>query len=456
MSQQKSASAGWSRLIRSGALLPSAVAAAAAVGLLAAWLLNGATSSAALAPHPIVSMAPEPVAPAPMSVPAPEPEGVASPPEPEPELRVAQGTVEAGSTLSGALAEHDVPPGLTDRIAREMRPVFDFRRAREGHRFRLVHTPEGELVSFDYRVSPLERYRLTPGEEDAWLAEREEVPLERRRARLAGLVTSSLYDSIQQLGESPQLAHDVAGIFAWDVDFTHGVQPGDEFRVVYERLYLVEDGEEIYVGPGRVLAARYRGNTGEYTAVYYEPEEGRGGYYRPDGTSVERQFLAAPVSYTRISSRYSPARFHPILGVWRPHHGIDYAAPWGTPVWSVANGKVIHKGWAGGFGRLVKVRHANGYVSYYAHLSRFANGIALGSVVQQKQVIGYVGSSGLATGPHVCYRMTRGGRYVNPTSLRVPAGEPIVAQRRVEFEQVRNDLLATLSPPRLVATDEAL
>ena len=162
-------------------------------------------------------------------------------------------------------------------------------------------------------------------------------------------------------------------------------------------------------------------------------------------------FLKAPMSQARVTSRYSPARRHPILKVTRPHHGIDYAAPTGTPVWSVADGVIIHRSWTGGFGNLVKVRHDNGYVSYYAHLSRFAANAKVGTRVSQKQVIGFVGSTGLATGPHVCFRIQQNGKYVDPARLRSPAGAPIPAERVPVFRGERDRLLAQLDGRRWAA-----
>jgi murein DD-endopeptidase MepM/ murein hydrolase activator NlpD len=377
-------------------------------------------------------------------------------PEPEPALDRVAGQLGPGATLFGVLAAEGVSPTLAARIGEALRPVFDLRRARAGHRYELARDAGGELVWFRYRVSPLEIYRIVAAGGE-WIAEREELPVKRRRARLAGMVTTSLYDAVEQLGESPQLAHDLAEVFAFDVDFSHDARPGDEFRAVYERTYGIDDdGHEFYLGPDRVLAARYRGSRGEHTAVYFETDRGRGGYYRPDGTAVERAFVAAPLSYRRISSNFSLARLHPILGIRRPHPGIDYAAPSGSPVWSVADGRVLYKGWSGGFGRLVKVQHEDGYVSSYGHLSRFALGLAVGQRVRQKQVIGYVGASGLATGPHVCFRVSRNGRYVNPATLRTGFGSPIPPEWRRDFERWRDELLGVLTPPRLVATDEAL
>ena len=190
--------------------------------------------------------------------------------------------------------------------------------------------------------------------------------------------------------------------------------------------------------------------------MYFEIEEGRGGYYRPDGTSVEGEFLRAPLRYTSITSRYTSARRHPILKITRPHHGIDYAAPKGTPLWSVSDGKVIYRGWAGGFGNMVKVRHDNGYISYYTHLSRFAKGLAVGQQVQQKQVLGYVGSTGLTTGPHVCFRVAKDGKFVNPSRVPGPEGPPVPPELLARFSGKRQVLMSKLGQAPLVATQEAL
>jgi murein DD-endopeptidase MepM/ murein hydrolase activator NlpD len=253
------------------------------------------------------------------------------------------------------------------------------------------------------------------------------------------------------------LASDFADIFAWDIDFTRSVRPGDEFRILYERLYFTDKGgKQSYLRPGRILAAQYNGAAGNHSAVYFESEPGHGGYYRSDGSSVQRQFLQAPLRFARISSRYSAARHHPILRITRPHQGIDYAAPAGTPIWAVADGRVIYRGYAGGFGNLVKIRHSKGYVSYYGHLSKFGPGLKVGQRVRQKQVIGYVGSTGLSTGPHVCFRIAQDGRYFNPAKLHTPAGDAVSPQRRPEFRASRDALLARLDTGTTPAANEAL
>ena len=379
---------------------------------------------------------------------------------PEPELAewtaVSKGELRSGETLGRALRNQGISAEIVHLITQQVGPLFDFRRSRPGHRYRIAIDSEGKVVGFRYSTS-LEESLYLHWDGDAYVVREERSELQPRVSALAGLVDSSLYEAIRSLGEDPLLADDFAQIFAWDIDFTRNVKSGDAFRVLYERLYLTDDdGEEIYIRPGRILAARYQGAVGEHSAVYFELDEGRGGYFRPDGTSIEGAFLVAPLRYSRITSRYTNARRHPILKVTRRHPGIDYAAAEGTQLWSVGDGTVIYRGWAGASGNLVKVRHANGYVSHYAHLSRFAKGLQVGHEVQQKQVIGYVGRTGLATGAHVCFRVTKNGRYVNPVSIRSPASDSIAAEQEAEFGVVRDQLLAGLDFSSIAATDEAL
>jgi murein DD-endopeptidase MepM/ murein hydrolase activator NlpD len=355
-------------------------------------------------------------------------------------VRVVTGRIQRGSTLAGALRKQGVSAQLTDKIARAMRPVFDFRYAHAGDSFALVRNGGGKLLSFEFQQGRRDIYRLRPGEGEDLVATHEEVPLERRVIRLSGKVHRSLFETMVALGEGPDLVHDFADIFAWDIDFSRQTLPGDRFRAVFEKFYD-RDG---FVRYGKVLAAQYTTGNNTFVAVYFEDDDGYGDYYRPDGSSVRRTFLRAPVRYTRISSRYSKSRFHPVLKVRRPHEGIDYAAPTGTPVWAVADGVVIFRGWSGGFGRLVKIRHPNGYVSYYGHLSRYANGVDKGARVRQKQVVGYVGTTGLTTGPHLDYRLKTNGRFVDPLRVRFPRGQPVYAKNRERFVAARDSLLREL------------
>ena len=334
---------------------------------------------------------------------------------------VTRGRIRSGESLASSLQSRGISPATVHLIASEMSGIFDFRRSRPGDRYRLGQDTDGRVLDFRYSQGPEESFYL------AWQGTRYVARKETTELR-------------------PQIAK-IAG----------NVQPGDEFQILYERLYRRDDeGRDVYVRPGRILAGRYQGRVGEHTIVYFEDEAGHGSYFRPDGSSVERAFLAAPLEFRRISSRFTRARHHPILNVTRPHPGIDYAAPIGSPVWSVADGVVAFKGRAGASGNLIRVRHVNGYTSHYAHLSRFAKDLKVGDRVEQKQVIGYVGSTGLSTGPHVCFRVKKDGRYVDPLKISSPAGTPVGRDQLAEFESVRDELLADLGSGPISLAEEAL
>ncbi|CAG0975995.1 Murein DD-endopeptidase MepM [Myxococcaceae bacterium] len=369
---------------------------------------------------------------------------------------VTSGVIPPKGTLAQSLRAAGVSPAVVQQVAREMQSVLDFRAARAGDRYQLSSGPGGELREFEYATASGRTYRIA-SDGGRFVAETRGDDIVTRTARAAGLIRTTLWDAVHELGESKQLASDFAEIFQWDVDFAHGIRRGDEFQILYERRFRVRsDGREVLVGPGRILAARYKGAAGDLQALYFESEPGRGAYFRPDGSPMERPFLAAPLKYERVSSSFTYHRLHPILDVVRPHLGIDYVADEGTPLWSVADGKVIYRGWHGGFGNLVKVEHSNGYVSFYTHLSRFAKGLAVGDRVRQKEVIGYVGSTGLATGPHTCFRVQKDGEYVNPAKLRSGSLSNVSVARRGDFRTARETLLADLSARPMVPVDEAL
>jgi len=369
---------------------------------------------------------------------------------------VIAGELKRGESLSSALGSHGVRASTIHAISTELRPLFDFHRARPGQVYRLMIDPKGQLLEFDYQITPDESIHLARAQDGRYEAVYDKSELVAQVVRISGTVHSTLYTAIDSLGETPSLASAFAAVFAWEFDFSRNTRPGDQFQILYERLYReTRDGQRHYVRPGQILAARYSTTSGrDLEVLYFESENGRGGYYRPDGSSIERQFLAAPLDYSRISSPYSNARRHPILNVTRAHHGIDYAAPHGTPVWAVAKGTVIHRSRAGGFGRLVKIRHKNGYVSYYAHLSRYAANLSVGDKIDQKQVLGYVGSSGLATGPHVCFRVSKNGRYVNPSDIEAPPADPISLASWPAFAEVRDSAMLRLDSSTTIALSD--
>lgn len=430
----------------------SAIAAAFTnppVGQEAMGLVKARTEFPTRSPDPVAleaaQSAPEPASP--LGTEAHPPHNGTGPPAPAGStLRVITGHVSAGGTVSGSLRARGVSPRTVSQIALAMLPIFNFRYARAGDFFSLIEDGEGNLLSFEFQRGRSDIYRIERGPGGELAALRERVPLERRVQQLAGVVRTSLFESILELGEHPDLVNAFADVFVWDFDFDRQTRPGDEFRMLFEKFY----DREGFVRYGTVLGGQYRSGDRELVAVYFEDADGYGDYYTPEGHAMRRAFLRAPVRYSRISSRYSHSRLHPVLKVRRPHHGVDYAAPLGTPVWAVADGVVQYVGWNGGFGRLVRVRHANGYVSYYGHLSSFQKGLKTGARVKQKDVIGYVGTSGLSSGPHLDYRLKVNGRFVDPLKVRFPKGEPIRVEARSDFEEVKQARLAALagaSPP---------
>jgi murein DD-endopeptidase MepM/ murein hydrolase activator NlpD len=369
---------------------------------------------------------------------------------------VTRGVIQRGESLGAALRRQGISPGTVHLIATQMRKVFDFRRSRPGDRYRLGQDADRRVLDFRYAQSEEESFYMA-WDGARYVVRRETAELHPLIAKIAGVVDSSFYGAIVSLGEQSALASEFARILAWDIDFGRQVHPGDEFQILYERLYRTnDDGEDVYVRPGRILAGRYVGRSGDHTVVYFEDEDGEGAYFRPDGSSVERAFLAAPLEFSRISSRFTRARLHPILNVTRPHPGIDYAAPHGTPVWAVADGVVEYRARAGASGNLIRIRHQGGLTSHYAHLQSFAEGLNVGDRVEQKQVIGYVGSTGLSTGPHVCFRVKRDGTYVDPMKISGPAGAPVAAAKLPAFRSVRDRLLADLGAGPIAMADEAL
>ncbi len=250
-----------------------------------------------------------------------------------------------------------------------------------------------------------------------------------------GSVKSSLWFAFQDLGEKPGLLIKYADIFGWDVDFATETQLGDSFFVMVEKKYL----KDTLAGYGRVLWARYKGTSvGDHRAWYY-----RGEYYDDTGTSLRKSFLKSPLKVYRITSRFTERRYHPILKIYRPHHGVDYAAPRGTPVHALGDGVVTFAGWKGGYGKYIRIKHPNEFQTGYGHLSRIA--VSAGQTVKQGQVIGYVGATGLATGPHLHFEMFKSGRFVNPLAVDLPPAEPIPQDRMPDFLKTK-ELIASYVP----------
>jgi hypothetical protein len=266
--------------------------------------------------------------------------------------------------------------------------------------------------------------------------------------RIEGTVKSSLWGAFEDLGEDPRIALKLADVFAWEIDFVTDPRVGDTFTIVFDELEY--PGGEVEIG--EVLCSKYVNDGKEHLIFRFDDEEGDPGYYDSNGNSARRVFLKSPLNYRRISSFFSSARFHPILKVYRPHYGVDYAAPSGTPIVSIGDGRVVQAGWNGGFGRYVEIRHNGTYTSCYGHLSRFGDGVSRGARVSQGQVVGYVGSTGLATGPHLDFRIKKFATYVNPLTLDCPRAEPVSAGRMAQFMEVRDVFLGALNYQEIAST----
>jgi murein DD-endopeptidase MepM/ murein hydrolase activator NlpD len=359
------------------------------------------------------------------------------PTPPTPPLPISS-TLGKGRTFLQALLAHGISHDHGVQIVKALRPHVDFRRLKPEDSLEFHHDATGGVTGVVYRQSPIDVVEARRDGE-RWTASRRDVPVERRVTLVAGTLEGSLFESMEALGERAQLVLDFSQIFAWDFDFASDSQPGDRFRMLVEKVFT---GEQ-FVKYGRILAAEYESEGKTHTGIYFRDREG-GGYYTPAGESLRRAFLKSPLEFTRISSGYSRGRHHPILGGVRPHLAIDYAAPQGTPVWAVADGAVESAGWSGGNGYTVTLRHRANFKTMYNHLSRFGKGIRAGAPVKQRQVIGYVGTTGLSTGPHLDYRIIRDGRFVNPLKQTFLPGRPISPSARQAFFEARDSLLGQL------------
>ncbi|HYL81450.1 MAG TPA: M23 family metallopeptidase [Candidatus Acidoferrum sp.] len=343
-----------------------------------------------------------------------------------------------GRTFLDALLAHGLRQDLAARLVQALRPLVDFRRLKPEDLLEFYHDAAGSVAKVVYRQGPINIVEATYTDE-SWTASRRDVPVEHRLVVVAGAVSGNLFESVEALGERPQLVLDFAEIFAWDFDFAADSQPGDRFRMLVEK---VSTGD-LFVRYGRILAAEYESEGRVHAGVYYKENEG-GGYYTPTGESLRRAFLKSPLEFTRISSGYSRGRRHPILGGVRPHLAVDYAAPLGTLVWAVAEGTVEFAGWRDGNGNTVILRHRANFKTIYNHLSRFGRGIRAGAAIRQRQAIGYVGSTGLSTGPHLDYRVVKDGQFVNPLKQTFLPGRPISPSARIAFRQTSDSLLRQL------------
>jgi murein DD-endopeptidase MepM/ murein hydrolase activator NlpD len=345
-------------------------------------------------------------------------------------------------------SEHAIPSGLnvTDflqgmGVARDTvlavvdaaRPVHDLARLRAGNQMVVARTVAGDLLSLRYQIDPDRMlWVFTQGSE--YRAEIKEIPSTTETVRIAGEIRDSLFNAVEDAGERAELAIRLSEIFGWDLDFYTDPRKGDTFRVVVEKKTYSNGQPASY---GKLFAAEYNNAGTPYQAVLFRDPDGRSAYYAPDGKSLQKAFLRSPLKFSAsISSHFSKSRFHPILKIRRPHLGIDYAAPVGAPVQSIGNGRVVFAGRQGGAGNMVHIKHTNGYETMYMHLSKIL--VRGGAHVGQGERIGLVGMTGLATGPHLDFRILQHGAYRNFESLRLPPANPVAKRDMAEFLAIRD------------------
>ena len=305
---------------------------------------------------------------------------------------------------------------------------IDPKRLFPGTEFRGTLTPSGSLERVEVVIDRRNEVHLELST-DGILVARIERPVTSEVVRLEGEVESSLFGAMDSAGGDAELAVQIAQIYQWDIDFLRDIRKGDTFVVVADRQTV--EGE--FYGWGTVFATRFVNKGRTLDAVVYPDDSGRLGYYDLEGKPLRKQFLRSPLKFSRVTSRFSMSRFHPVLRRRMPHYGVDYGAPTGTPVHVTADGTVTLAGRNGGGGNMVTVRHTNGYQTNYLHLSRYGKGIRRGARVSQGQVIGFVGSTGLSTGPHLDYRVTLNGKWINPLAISSPAVKPLSADRLQRF-----------------------
>jgi murein DD-endopeptidase MepM/ murein hydrolase activator NlpD len=309
---------------------------------------------------------------------------------------------------------------------------------------------DGSLYSLERRLNESQILKVSRDPAEGLRADVLQNPLEMRMRTVRGVIDSSLFEAVAAAGAHDQTAVALADIFGWDVDFVLDVRQGDAFVVTYPEIY--RDG--VYVRDGPIQAAEFVNNGRDFRAVRYTDPDGGSHYYTPEGKSLHKAFLRTPVEFTRVSSRFNSARYHPILNLIRAHKGVDYAAPTGTPVRAAGDGRIRFAGRMGGYGNLVEIEHSSSVVTVYGHLSRFASGTRVGAHVTQGVVIGYVGMTGLATGPHLHYEYRVNGVFKNPQTVALPGASPIEARWREDFLAKSAPLLVSLEPaagPMLVS-----
>jgi len=347
--------------------------------------------------------------------------------------------IRTGDNLALIFPKLGLSANLLHRIVSSNSTAAQLAHIKPGETLRAALDTDNNLHELILKQSAIRSLKITP-DGDTFSAKTIERQLESRTTHISGKVTSSLFVSAQKAGLSDRLIMELANIFGWDIDFALEIRAGDYFNVIYQEDFL--DGEKYR--DGAILAAEFVNRGESFRAIRYTDATGREDYYSPDGKSVRKAFLRSPVDFRRISSKFQKSRWHPVLGKKRPHRGVDYAASTGTPIKAAGDGKIILRGRKGGYGRAVMIEHGGGIVTLYGHMSRYASKQRRGTRVKQGQTIGYVGKSGLASGPHLHYEFRINGSHRNPLTVKLPSAAPIAKKYRSDFQEKTAPLLARL------------
>ena len=361
-------------------------------------------------------------------------------------------TIKLGDNLYQVLVNYGVKVQEVGGLIAAWRSLPELQKLRPGEILELIFTRDSQRLEKVRYQNIQGQVLATTRTEQGWTTSRYDKPVVVTSALVRGAIKDSLYQSAVDENIDFELALALADIFAWDIDFFVDLRAGDHYAFLYDQRF--RDGK--LVGNGRIVGAHFKNGSTHHRAYYYQAPGKRADYYDEKGNSLRKVFLKSPLRYSRISSGFSKRRLHPILKIYRPHPGVDYAAPTGTPVVSVGDGRVISRRWKNGYGRFIAIRHNSRYITSYGHLYRYASKIKVGSNVKQGQVIGYVGASGLATGPHLDFRMKKDGRFVNPLKNRLPAARPVPPNYLSDFKKrvasLEEELAQTQSPQGAHAT----
>lgn len=352
-------------------------------------------------------------------------------------------TVANGDTLSTVFAKVGLPQSTVHDVLASSKEAKQLVRLKVGQRLEFELDEQGGLARLRSPINKLESLQLEKLD-NGYVFKKEQLKPDVATAYAHGQINSSLFVAAKRAGLSHNLTMDLANVFGYDIDFAMDIRKGDSFEVIFEEKTI--DGER--VGTGNILAARFTNRGKSYTAVRYTNKQGNSSYYTADGNSMRKAFIRTPVDFARISSRFSNGRKHPILNKIRAHKGVDYAAPHGTPIKSAGDGKVLLAGRKGGYGNTVVIQHGNRYRTLYAHMQGFAKGIRNGSSVKQGQIIGYIGTTGLSTGPHLHYEFQMDGVHVDPLGLKLPMADPIAKNEKQRFMQLSQPLMARMDEER--------